>query len=141
MWTLSGMTQAVRGQLLGMAPQESPGRIVTDTRILAPNDVFVALKGERFDGHDFVEEAVRRGASVVIVHKPEWANRVKDRAAVIVVNDTLQALGDLARSLRERFSLPVIGITGSNGKTSTKEMTASILSQKLTILKNPGNFN
>ncbi|WP_448382785.1 UDP-N-acetylmuramoyl-tripeptide--D-alanyl-D-alanine ligase [Desulfosoma sp.] len=141
MWTLSGIAEAVRGEVLGTSFQGPLARIVTDTRILAPHDVFVALKGERFDGHDFVEEAVRRGASAVIIHGRPWAERVKDRAAVIVVNDTLQALGDLARSVRERFSLPVIGITGSNGKTSTKEMTASILSRKLKILKNPGNFN
>ena len=141
MWTLSGMVQAVRGELVGISPQEPLARVVTDTRTLAPHDVFVALKGERFDGHDFVEEAVQRGASAVIVHKREWAHRVKDRAAVIVVDDTLRALGDLARSVRERFSLPVIGITGSNGKTSTKEMAASILSRKLKVLKNPGNFN
>lgn len=141
MWTLAQMAEAVRGELMGLSPQGPPGRVVTDTRILGPNDVFVALKGERFDGHDFVEEAVRRGASAVIVHARPSAECVKDQAAVIVVNDTLQALGDLARYLRERFSLPVIGITGSNGKTSTKEMTASILSRRLTILKNPGNFN
>ncbi|MEJ5363701.1 MAG: UDP-N-acetylmuramoyl-tripeptide--D-alanyl-D-alanine ligase [Desulfosoma sp.] len=141
MWTLSAIAEAVHGELLGMPLQGPLARVVTDTRTLAPNDVFVALKGERFDGHDFVEEAVRRGASAVIVHQREWAPRVQDRAAVIVVKDTLQALGDLARSVRERFSLPVIGITGSNGKTSTKEMTASALCRRLKVLKNPGNFN
>lgn len=141
MWTFAQMAEAVQGVLLGQTPAAHPSRIVTDTRVLGPNDVFVALRGERFDGHDFVEEAVRRGAVAVIVDVFQCVHQVGDRAAVIVVKDTLQALGDLARAARKRFSLPVVGITGSNGKTSTKEMTASILSRRFKVLKNPGNYN
>lgn len=141
MWTLAEMLEAVHGELMGIIPKEPLGRVVTDTRTLLPRDVFVALRGERFDGHDFVEQAVERGASAVVVHALGCAEKVKDRAAVVVVSDTLQALGDLARWVRRRFSVPVVGITGSNGKTSTKEMTASILSRRFKILKSPGNFN
>ncbi len=141
MWTLERMAEAAHGVLMGASREVSPSRVVTDTRTLKPSDVFVALRGERFDGHDFVEEAVRKGAVAVVVEGRQSAQRVSDRAAVIVVQDTLQALGDLARSVRESFSLPIIGITGSNGKTSTKEMTACILSRRFSILKNPGNFN
>ncbi len=141
MWTLAEMVEAVHGEVMGISPKEPLGRVVTDTRTLLPRDVFVALRGERFDGHDFVEQAVERGASAVVVHALGGPERVKDRAAVVVVSDTLRALGDLARWVRRRFSAPVIGITGSNGKTSTKEMTASILSRRFKILKSPGNFN
>lgn len=141
MWTLAGMAEAVHGKLVGPSLHVSPSRVVTDTRTLRVNDVFVALRGERFDGHDFVEEAVRRGAVAVVVEGLPWAHKVAERASAIVVQDTLQALGDLARWVRQCFSLPVVGITGSNGKTSTKEMTASILARRLNVLKNPGNFN
>ncbi|ROQ93250.1 UDP-N-acetylmuramoyl-tripeptide--D-alanyl-D-alanine ligase [Desulfosoma caldarium] len=141
MWTLATIAEAVHGTLYGPSVEVLPSRVVTDTRTLRPKDVFVALRGERFDGHEFVEEAVRRGASAVVVERLPRAHKVSDRASVIVVKDTLQALGDLARCVRQRFSLPVVGITGSNGKTSTKEMTASILARRLHTLKNPGNFN
>ena len=123
------------------------GEIVTDSSKVKQNDVFVALKGERLDGHRFVPAAVRRGARCVIVQR-EPGPAVK-HAAVVQVPDTLKALGDLAHYRREQFAPTVIAITGSNGKTTTKEMLAAILEEgslkgvhlRGKVLKTEGNFN
>jgi UDP-N-acetylmuramoyl-tripeptide--D-alanyl-D-alanine ligase len=112
---------AVHGRPLG--PPVAFARVVTDTRSLARGDLFVALKGERFDGHDFVEQALAAGAAGALVddaHAHAW------RAPLIAVPDTLRALGELAAHWRRRYTLPVVAIVGSNGKTTTKEMVASI---------------
>jgi UDP-N-acetylmuramoyl-tripeptide--D-alanyl-D-alanine ligase len=112
---------AVHGRAIG--PAVAFGRVTTDTRALEAGDLFVALKGERFDGHDFVADALRRGAAAALVDDA----RASDFAgALVAVPDTLQALGALAAHWRRRFDLPVVAISGSNGKTSTKEMLAAI---------------
>ncbi len=98
-------------------------RISIDTRTIKPGDLFIPIKGPNFDGHDFIEEAKRKGAKV------------------LDVKDGLKALQDLARKHRNKFKIPIIGITGSCGKTTTKEMLASILSQKYPVLKNEENLN
>jgi UDP-N-acetylmuramoyl-tripeptide--D-alanyl-D-alanine ligase len=116
----------------------------TDTRTLQPNDYFLALKGERFDGHAFVVDALARGAGGAIVEREAGrrllAAHLIDRP-LLGVDDPLRALQQLATAHRRRFTLPVIGITGSNGKTTTKEMTAAILSQRYAVLKTRGNLN
>ena len=98
-------------------------RVVTDSRALQPGDLFVALAGERFDGHDFVAEALSRAAP-----SPRWSPRRAPAAArpgnLVVVADTLAALGALAAYWRRRFALPLIAVVGSNGKTTVKEMIA-----------------
>ena len=98
--------------------------VATDSRTIRPGELFVALKGERFDGHDYIDMALRRGAVAAVV--------AADRAAALTGNllavaDPLRALGQLASFWRRRFTLPVVGIVGSNGKTTVKEMTAAIL--------------
>jgi len=112
---------AVHGRALG--PAVAFDRVTTDSRALAAGDLFVALKGERFDGHDFVADALRRGAAAALV---DDAHAGTLHGSLIAVADTLQALGALAAHWRRRFDLPVVTISGSNGKTSTKEMLASI---------------
>lgn len=97
----------------------------------------MALIGERFDGHDFIKQAMERGAIGAIVSKEIEQNV----GCIIKVSDTLQALGDIAKSYRERFHIPVIGITGSNGKTTTKDMIASVLQERYRTLKSEGNLN
>jgi UDP-N-acetylmuramoyl-tripeptide--D-alanyl-D-alanine ligase len=99
-------------------------RVHTDTRTIAPGDLFVALAGERFDGHDFVREALARGAVAALVRN----DRVRELAGapLVAVPDTLAALGALAAHWRRRFELPVVAVSGSNGKTTTKEMVAAI---------------
>ena len=113
---------AVQGRLCGANVRFA--RVTTDTRALAPGDLFVALKGEQFDGHDFVPAAFERGAVAALVA----ADRADTlQGELIAVADPLAALGQLARHWRRRFTLPVIVIAGSNGKTTVKEMLASIL--------------
>jgi len=114
--------------------------VSTDSRTLKPGQLFVALKGLRFDGHDHLVEAFEKGAAGALVERPS-APKISQEKVVIQVADTLTALGDLARLWREKHSLPVVGISGSNGKTTTKEMTAVILEEMGPTLKNPGNFN
>ena len=112
---------AVHGRALG--PPATFTRVVTDSRALDAGDLFVALKGERFDGHDFVTQALAQGAAAALVDAQRAASF---DGALIAVDDTLAALGALAAHWRRRFDLPVVAITGSNGKTTTKEMVASI---------------
>lgn len=107
-----------------------------DSRTIKPGELFIALRGKRFDGHDFIDEALKVG-SAAIVNKVE---SIKGKT-IIYVKDTLRALHDIARYMRLKRNIPVISIGGSNGKTTTKELIASILSKKYRVLKNEGNLN
>lgn len=113
--------------------------VSTDTRTVQPGSLFIALIGERFDGHAFIQQAVEQGAAGVIVSCSE--SKLPPEAAVFVVSDTRKALQDLAHFHRERFAIPVIAITGSNGKTTTKDMTGAVLQAARQVLKTAGNFN
>jgi len=112
--------------------------ISTDSRKVKKGDLFIALEGENFDGHDFIGSAVEKGAAAVIAHKPVPGELA---VPVITVADTGQALLDLAELYRQKFSQPVIAVTGSVGKTSTKDMIAAALSAKLHVHKTQANFN
>jgi UDP-N-acetylmuramoyl-tripeptide--D-alanyl-D-alanine ligase len=114
----------------------------TDTRTLKRGEMFFALRGERFDGHDFVAEAVRRGAAAVVCdmdRASEWSGNAEQ--AFIGVPDTLKALGDMASWWRRNHRAEVTALTGSSGKTSTKEMAAGVLELEGPTLKSQGNFN
>ncbi|MBR1388907.1 MAG: UDP-N-acetylmuramoyl-tripeptide--D-alanyl-D-alanine ligase [Prevotella sp.] len=112
--------------------------ITTDSRDCPEGSIFLALKGESFDGNKFALSALEKGCSYAIVDDPSVA--VGDRR-IICVDDCLQTFKDLAREHRRQFSIPVIGITGTNGKTTTKELVAAVLSQKYNVLYTQGNFN
>ena len=129
------IVNAVQGKVVNAGYKDSFCEITTDTRKIIPGSVFLALAGERFDGNDFLEQAFDRGAAVCIAERP------CDKGTVIVVRDTHAALILLARAYRELFELPVVGVTGSVGKTSTKEMICCVLSQRFKTHKNEGNFN
>ena len=125
----------------GLSGQLGPSAI--DTRKLNPGELFWALKGQTADGHDYIEDAFRKGAQAVVVEE-DWFQSRKDSlssGAFVVVKDTLSALQNLAKAHRERFRIPVIALTGSNGKTATKEYLAAALGLQYNILKSPGNFN
>jgi len=114
-----------------------------DSRTVQPGELFFAIKGERHDSHKFLSDAVGNGAAGIVVSKDwdvpqeeSWKNVV-----IVKANDTRAALGKLANIHRRKFAIPVIGITGTNGKTTTKEMTAAVLEKKLAVTKTPGNFN
>jgi UDP-N-acetylmuramoyl-tripeptide--D-alanyl-D-alanine ligase len=115
-------------------------RISTDSRTVKAGELFVALRGENFDGHKFVEPAIREGAAGAIVDLA-WNGNVPANAALIRVDDTLQAYQNLAANYRQSLSLRVLAITGSNGKTSTKDFAAAVLGRKFRVTKTEGNFN
>lgn len=112
--------------------------ISIDSRTIKEGELFIALRGSRFDGHNFLNEALKRGNGAIVNFQP--AGTIKGKT-IIYVNDTLKALHEIARYMRLKRDIPVIGITGSNGKTTTKELIASILSTGYTVLKNTGNLN
>jgi UDP-N-acetylmuramoyl-tripeptide--D-alanyl-D-alanine ligase len=116
--------------------------VSTDTRTLRPGDLFVALRGDRFDGHQFIDAAFEAGAAAAIVDTRADTSRV--RSPLLIVPDTRIALGRLAASWRERFTMPLIAVTGSNGKTTVKEMLASVLREATSedaVLATVGNLN
>ncbi len=109
----------------------------TDTRTLAKGTLFIALRGENFDGHDFVEQAIQGGAVAAMVEREFSDNALP----MMIVENAIGAMGELANAWRNKFALPVIAITGSNGKTTVKEMLASILSLQAPVLSTQGNLN
>ncbi|HEY9643261.1 MAG TPA: UDP-N-acetylmuramoyl-tripeptide--D-alanyl-D-alanine ligase [Coleofasciculaceae cyanobacterium] len=111
--------------------------VVTDSRNIQPNQVFLALRGERFDGHEFVERATQQGAIGAIVDQPLPAADLP----LLLVKDTLQAYQAIARWWRDQFQIPVIAITGSVGKTTTKELIAAVLGTQGRVLKTQANYN
>ncbi|MGA9408514.1 MAG: UDP-N-acetylmuramoyl-tripeptide--D-alanyl-D-alanine ligase [Bacteroidota bacterium] len=119
--------------------------VSTDSRTIEPGNIFIALRGEKFDGHKFIEDAVKRNAAAVIVDAA-WGKENRElsvqlRSTLVVVPDTTKALGNLANIYRRKFSLPVIAIGGSNGKTTTKEMISTVLRTTYSVLSTEGNLN
>jgi len=117
--------------------------VSTDSRHIQPENLFIALQGENFDGHTFVQKALEGGAAGAIVSDAREINlqQLNPSKGLMEVVDTLRALGDLAHAHRRRFSIPVIGLTGSSGKTTTKEMLSCILERERKVLKTEGNLN
>lgn len=134
MMSLQQATDILNGKLQGDNTEFSS--VSTDTRSLQPGDLYIALDGERFDGHNYIDQAEQAGAAAAIVHK-----NVQTKLPTIKVEDTRKALGDLAAAWREAFNGDVVAITGSNGKTTVKEMTAAILTRHGEVLATKGNFN
>ncbi|HMS84923.1 MAG TPA: UDP-N-acetylmuramoyl-tripeptide--D-alanyl-D-alanine ligase [Nitrospira sp.] len=123
-------------------------RVSLDTRSLRPGDLFIAIQGERFDGHDFVKSALVRGAVGAIVHESYDVSlragkflSKRMRPVILGVPDPLYAYQQLASYFRGRFKIPIVAVTGSNGKTTTKEMVASVMAHRWKILKTEGNLN
>lgn len=135
------LARACGGRLRSGKEDLSIRSISTDSRSLKRHSAFVAIKGDHFDGHDFIPAALKKGAVCVIVGKKAKPAAVPAGTCVIEVPDTLRALGEIARYHRRRFTIPVIAVTGSNGKTSTKEMVAHLLSARYNVLKNEGTKN
>ena len=127
-WLLSQVAQATHGRLIG-ADLEVTG-VSTDTRTVTDGELFIALSGERFDAHDFLDQAVAAGAAALLVSNE---SKVPAGVSAVVVDDTRLALGRFAAAWRAQFDLPVIAVTGSNGKTTTKEMIAAILKAQFVL--------
>lgn len=140
-FTLYEIAEATGGRLIGEGGEEVSA-VSTDSRQVAPGELFVPLVGERFDGHDFIDSAAARGVTAFVASEA-WlsAHALPAGCCAVAVTDTLRALGDLAAFHRRRFDLKVVAITGSNGKTTTKEMLARILAQTGPGLRTEGNLN
>lgn len=152
-WTIGSVAQATGGKISGDGTDVLLGKVSTDSRSVEPGQIFVALEGDRFDGHDFAGQVVEKGAACLVVTRRIEEQSAR-RVSQIIVGDTLRALGDMAgyrRRLMRHLSSPVvIGLTGSCGKTTVKEMTAAILQRhwpvgpdnpENCVLKTSGNFN
>ncbi len=132
------LIKAVDGQLLWGNPNKVFEGITTDSRKVTRDNLFIPLVGEKFDGHDYIEQCFNSGATVCLTQKtiPETVD-----CTAVFVKDTAKALRDLATWHRNKYNIPVVGITGSVGKTSTKDMIACVLAKKYEVLKTQGNFN
>src|SRR5580698_1448625 len=122
------------------APEELARGYSIDSRAVGPGQLFFAVKGERLDGHDFVAPALARGAVAAVVREDQLG-RYPGETRLVVVDDTLSALQTLASAVRRLWGKPLIGVTGSTGKTTTKEAIAHVLSTRFRVLKSEGNFN
>ena len=139
-FTLAEICLATGGKLISGNVQDiqSFSGLCTDSRKIRHCELFIALEGDQFDGHQFVAQVASQGAGGVLVSRKVAASA---SVAVILCHDTLQAFQDIAAYHRRRFNLPVLAITGSNGKTTTKDMVAALLGTRLQVLKTQANFN
>ncbi len=134
------VAEATGGSLVGGDPASSIGGFSIDSRRIRAGDTFLAIQGARFDGHAFVSAALEAGAAGVVVSRAA-STPLPARGFVIVVDDTVRALQALARSIRRRSGAAVVAVTGSAGKTTTKEATAAFLGTRYRVLRNEGNLN
>jgi UDP-N-acetylmuramoyl-tripeptide--D-alanyl-D-alanine ligase len=139
--TAAELIDAVRGKLVSGAPGTVFTGVSIDSRTVRKGDLFVAIVGKRLDGHSFVSEAVAKGAAGAIVSRWDSAADRKSNAVLVVVDDTTKALQNLAKWHRRRFSCSVAAITGSNGKTTTKDLAWAILSRDFRTVRNEGSKN
>jgi len=137
---LSRIAEFVSGAATGRSAENPAHAYSIDSRTISPGELFFAVKGERLDGHDFVGQAMERGAIAAVVRKDQRL-RYAESTPLIAVDDTLVALQTLAACVRRLWGKPVIGVTGSAGKTTTKEAIAHLLGHRYRVLKSEGNFN
>jgi UDP-N-acetylmuramoyl-tripeptide--D-alanyl-D-alanine ligase len=138
--TLHTIAHWSQGRLLNASPEAVVRGITTDSRALKKGDLFLALAGDKFDGHNFLLDVCAMGAAAAVVEETRLAALPSDLPGV-VVTDTRKALGAIAKSYRQQYRSPAIAIAGSNGKTSTKELVAAVLAEKLKTLWSPASFN
>ncbi|MBF8982245.1 UDP-N-acetylmuramoyl-tripeptide--D-alanyl-D-alanine ligase [Lutibacter sp. B2] len=140
--TIHEVMNATKGILIQGNDNKIIEGISTDSRSIRNNDLFIPIVGEMFDGHDFIQSAINQNPICILVNSSYnkcWSN-YKD-LVIIQVKDTLKGFHDIARYYKSKFNIPTIAVTGSTGKTTTKEMIYEVLSQKYKVLKNKGNFN
>jgi UDP-N-acetylmuramoyl-tripeptide--D-alanyl-D-alanine ligase len=141
--TLSDTVEAMQGEWIG---KNDPASVVPaggnfNTQTIKPGEIFFAIPGERVDGHQFINAAFENGASAAVVNRSWFDKQDAPIESLIVVDATDLAIGDLGKYYRNRFNIPVIGITGSNGKTTTKDMVAAVLSTRYNVMATKGNLN
>lgn len=135
---LEEIAEAVQGTLVRGCSRVKATGVCIDSRRVKPGDLFFAFPGEKVDGHDFLEQAFERGAVGAVISRPVV---VQTASALIMVSDTLKALQGLACSYRNIFEIPVVAVTGSTGKTTTKDLIAAVLEQRFPVLKTKCNYN
>ena len=141
---LQDIVDSTGGRLISGVPGKVFGGISIDSRTIKRGDLFVALRGVKFDGHQFVQEAMEKGGEGFVIENEALGQKgtiIPRGKAVIVVGDTLRALGDIAHFWREKHPIPLIAVAGSNGKTTTKEIISTLLEGSFRILKTWGNLN
>lgn len=143
MFRVNEILKATHGKLVCGSPDSRIRDISIDSRTVRPGNAFIAIRGNNFDGHNFINEAMRKGSTCIIGESKSGRNFGKKASKItfIEVKDTQEALGDIARFNRSKFAFRVIAITGSTGKTTLKEMLASILSRRFNVLSNEGTKN
>ena len=140
--TFKEMLNAIDGEVIVQKEEINFNKLCIDTRKIEKNNVFLAIKGANFNGNDFAVKALENGASVVIIDEVKFElKEVQNKGTIIKVKDTREALLNLAKFYREKLGLKVVGVTGSTGKTSTKDLIAALLSDKYKVFKTKGNFN
>ncbi len=138
-FTVQDLVRATQGALVVGDLAVPVSGIAIDSRALGVGEAFFAIQGHRLDGHDFVAEAASRGASCLVVH--HVPDPIPAGVPLVLVEDTTRALGQIAAYHRQRFAIPVVAVTGSNGKTTTKEMIAAVLGTRWRVLKPEASFN
>ncbi|MED5382348.1 MAG: UDP-N-acetylmuramoyl-tripeptide--D-alanyl-D-alanine ligase [Verrucomicrobiota bacterium] len=138
--TLGYVEESCNGRLVAGERSASVRRVCTDSRLAKPGDLFVAIRGDRFDGHDYLSDALGQGAEAAVVSQARLGQAVP-AGPRIEVEETREALGRLAARYRRDFELPVVAVGGSNGKTGTKEIVATVLGQRLETLSSEASFN
>lgn len=140
--SFSEILKAVNGKSILENGKNIYNKVSTDTRKIKKNDIFIALKGEKYDANEYIEEASKKGAGLCIVDKIKFKKEnLQGCTSIILVNNTKEALVNLAKYYRSKLRVRVIGITGSTGKTSTKDLTQAALSDKYKVFKTKNNFN
>ena len=140
LWTVEKMIEAMGARPVGRLPESVAG-ISIDTRSLEPGDAFFAIKGERFDGHDFVRDAMKAGAGLAVVGEDKLVALGRFQLPLLVVRDVLEGLRRLAAASRARSRARVVAITGSSGKTTAKEMMRSALTPSGRVFASRASFN
>lgn len=133
---ISEVAEVTGGKILSGNPEDSFDCVGKDSRAVKQGMFYIAIKGENFDGNKYAQSAMENGAMGCLVSEP-----VESEKAVVLVDDTIKALGKLSKYYRDKFDIPYVGITGSVGKTTTKDMIACALSAKFNVMKTQGNFN
>lgn len=145
-WTTAEILEATRGEILFGDIKHSFSGISIDSRTISADDLFIAIKGNVHDGHDFTSEVIDQGVRGLLINKDRTADLPvgqwqKKGIVCVAADDTIKALGDLASFRRKRLQVSVVAITGSNGKTTTREMTAAVVSRRFSTLSASRNFN
>ncbi len=141
-FTVKELAKITKGRLFSKNPEYIPGGFSTDSRTINPEEFFIAIKGKRFNGHDFAGSAAAKGASGLISERSETLSQVEKRFGhVITVDDARAAMGMVAKAIRKRSGATVVCITGTNGKTTVKNILAILLSGKYKVLRSESSFN